>query len=82
MTTSEQIAAVVREVSGSMATQIREVTSAEQQEVAVDTVASLRTLAKLIAEMDFEEARAVILDFENPERDRIIEALAGRGIFL
>lgn len=82
MTTSETIAQVIREISGDMAKHINEAATGEEQDVATDVVSSLRTLAKLVATMDYQEAREVVLDFENPERDRIVEALAARGIFL
>lgn len=81
MTTSEQIAQVVREVSGDMAKHIREARSGAEQEIAVDVVASLRILAKMITDMSLEDAKAVIMDFENPERGRIVDALASKGIF-
>ncbi len=82
MTISEQIAQVVREISGDCATHIREVETPEDQDTATETVCAMRTLAKMIAGMDFEEAKATILEFEQPYKDMVVEALSNRGIFL
>lgn len=82
MTTSEQIAKVVKQVARDMAVGVKEAKTPEEQDIGTDMVCSMHELARLIVDMDFEEAKAVILDQDNPAQAQIVEALSSEGIFL
>lgn len=82
MTISEQIAQVVKEVARDMAAGLKDAKTPSDQDVGCDMVGSMNELARLIADMDYEEAKATILDQDNPAREQIVDALAAKGIFV
>lgn len=82
MTISEQIAQVVKQVARDMAAGLKDAKTPGDQDVGTDMVCSMHELARLIKDMDYEEAKATILDHDNPARQQIIDAMAAKGIFV
>ena len=79
---SDIVSYAIRQVSCDMATHVKESDNPAEQEVATETICALRVLAKLVREMTFEEAKATVLEMEDPERTRITDLLGSKGIFL
>lgn len=82
MTKSEQIAQTIREVARDCAIDVRLAKIPGDQDTGNDMVACLIELARAVAEMDCEDARAIILDQDNPAQVQIVDALAAKGIYL
>ena len=82
MTKSEQIAQTIREVARDLAIDVCRAVCSEDQDTGNDMVACLIELARAVTEMDDDEARAIILDQDNPAQGQIVDALAAKGIYL
>lgn len=82
MTITKQIAQVVREVARDCSIDVCLAQTPGDQDTGTDMVCCLIELSRAIEEMDYEEAKSIVLDDDNPARDQILSALALRGIYL
>jgi uncharacterized protein YbbC (DUF1343 family) len=82
MTKAEQIAQTIREVACDLAIDVRLAKCSDDQDTGNDMVACLIELSRAVTEMEYDEAKAIILDQDNPAQGQIVDALAAKGIYL
>jgi len=77
---TERIAAAVDEVCKDFKAAALMAESPEEQELANETQACLQILKRDLATMDDEDAWALVKDFDDPERQQILNRLFLEGL--
>ena len=75
------IAQAVRDFASMMGEEVKTAKNPEQQEAWIELISIMRRMARCLDGMTFEEAKATIADFDEPEKGIIMDLLAKKGIF-
>lgn len=81
MTHAETIAEAVRDFSTLMAEEVKNAKTPEEQEMWTEMISIMRRIARCLAGSTFEEAKTLVLAFDEPERSAILDLVAKRGLF-